>query len=173
VTLLASPAELVARQGVAARGGELAPLATSLARDLQPLEGLDPFIPPEKALLSREGGRCPVDGSLLAFDPFSPHEHRCPACGRRFTGELHYRFWIYWYQLWLAERAVHGALLGALGLGERYTAVARTILDAYAAVYASYPNRDNVLGPSRIFFSTYSLDMDLIACYLLALFAEN
>ena len=35
-----------------------------------------------KALLSREGGRCARDGTLLEFDPFKPHEHRCPRLRR-------------------------------------------------------------------------------------------
>src|SRR5439155_24904299 len=35
--------------------GPLAPLAASLAADLQPLLTTEPFIPPEKALLSRDG----------------------------------------------------------------------------------------------------------------------
>ena len=33
--------------------------------------------------------------------------------------------------------------------------LARDILDAYSEAYANYPNRDNVLGPTRVFFSTY------------------
>ena len=33
-------------------------------------------------------------------------------CGEVYRGELHDRFWIYWYQLWLAERAVHAAAAG-------------------------------------------------------------
>src|SRR5438552_2937870 len=39
--------------------------------------------------------------------------------------------------------------------GDRRGARAGEILRAYAARYLRYPNRDNVLGPSRLFFSTY------------------
>jgi hypothetical protein len=151
--LLLSPDAFAARRAVA--HDALRPLADSLAADLTPLLGRDPFIPTEKALLSRAGGRCEADGADLEFDPFSPRRHRCPRCGRTYGGEWHDRWWLYPYQLWLAERAVHAALLHALGGDARYAAVARGVLQGYAERYLSYPNRDNVLGPSRIFFSTY------------------
>src|SRR5690242_8079426 len=139
---------------------ELAPLADSLARELAPVLERPLFIPSEKALLSREGGRCPRDGVMLDFDPFSPQRHRCPVCGEVYTGEFHYRFWIYWYQLWLIERALHGALFAALDVADpagSFTAhdaasFASTVLARYADQYSRYPNRDNVLGPTRVFF---------------------
>jgi hypothetical protein len=151
--LLADDASIAARAAIAA--GPLAPLADSLARDLEPALARELYIPADKALLSREGGRCSRDGTLLDFDPYRPDAHRCPQCGEVYRGELHDRFWIYWYQLWLAERAVQGALLSRLGRGERYARFAASILDGYAERYAAYPNRDNVLGPTRLFFSTY------------------
>ena len=135
--------------------GPLEPLTNSLAADLQPLLQREIYFPREKALLSRTGGRCPDHGELLTFDPFSPHEHRCPRCGRVYQGDLHDRFWIYWYQLWLAERAVHAALLSQLRDDSRLADLARAILNGYAERYLTYPNVDNVLGPTRLFFSTY------------------
>ena len=153
MTLLLDPEALAARRGVAAN--ELAPLARSLAADLAPLLGREPYIPAAKALLSRDGGRCARDGTLLEFDPHSPHRHVCPACGAEYRGEHHDRFWIYWYQLWLAERAVHAAVLHAAGMGDAHRALAVAIVDGYAERYLAYPNRDNVLGPTRPFFSTY------------------
>ena len=153
MNLLLDDASLTSRIGVA--NGPLRPLADSLAVDLEPLVEREIYFPREKALLSRSGGRCPDDGELLAFDPYSPHEHRCPRCGRSVKGELHDRFWIYWYQLWLAERAVHAALLSVLRDDRHLAAVARAILDGYADRYLTYPNVDNVLGPTRLFFSTY------------------
>ncbi len=153
MTLFSAHDSLPARREMAR--GELAPLASSLAADLEELLRGDIYFPSQKALLSREGGRCAIDGTLLAFEPFQPHEHRCPACGTVYRGELHDRFWIYWYQLWLAERAVHAALLHALGLGSRFANLAAAILDGYVARYDAYPNVDNVLGPTRLFFSTY------------------
>jgi heparinase II/III-like protein len=153
MTLLLSGDALLGRRDIAA--GSLAPLAASLARDLEPLLQRPLFIPDEKAQLSRAGGRCERDGSLLEFEPFSPNQHRCPLCGTVYSGETHYRFWIYWYQLWLIERAAHAALLSALGAGPSLALMARRILLGYAERYARYPNVDNVLGPTRLFFSTY------------------
>jgi hypothetical protein len=105
--------------------------------------------------MTRRGGRCEHDGTLLEFDPFSPRLHRCPTCGATFDDESHYRWWIMGYQLWLAERAVHAALLFALGGQTRHRDFARAILHGYADRYLDYPNKDNVLGPTRPFFSTY------------------
>ena len=147
--------EDVLRSRSATATTELAPLADGLLAELEPVMSRELFIPREKALLSREGGRCPRDGATLAFDPFSPHRHRCPVCERTYTGSFHDRFWIFWYQLWLAERAVHGALLANLRCDERAGAFAAGVLDRYADQYLLYPNRDNVLGPTRPFFSTY------------------
>ncbi|MDQ3949872.1 MAG: heparinase II/III-family protein [Gemmatimonadota bacterium] len=153
MSLLLAPGRWPGRRAAAA--GPLAPLADSLTQELAPLLATDVYFPRDKALLSREGGRCAVDGSLLEFHPFNPHEHRCGVCGRVYRGELHDRFWLYWYQLWLAERAVHAALLYRLRGDARHATLARTILAGYAEHYLQYPNRDNVLGPGRVFFSTY------------------
>src|SRR5205814_8166335 len=105
MSLLVAHKALMARRAVAR--GPLAPLAASLAADLDWLLTGDIHIPDDKALLSRRGGRCDRDGTLLEFDPRSPHEHRCPRCATVYRGSEHDRFWIHWYQLWLAERAVH------------------------------------------------------------------
>ncbi|HKW49501.1 MAG TPA: heparinase II/III family protein, partial [Gemmatimonadaceae bacterium] len=145
----------VLRARVATANAELAPLADGLLAELAPVMSRELYIPREKALLSRDGGRCPRDGATLAFDPFSPHRHRCPSCGNTYTGAPHDRFWIFWYQLWLAERAVHGAILANLRCDEPAASFAAAVLDRYADEYLLYPNRDNVLGPTRPFFSTY------------------
>jgi hypothetical protein len=135
--------------------GDLGALYRSLAAELEPLVGRDPYIPDAKALLSRSGGRCERDDTALEFDPGSPQEHRCPRCGSLYRGELHHRAWIMPYQLWLAERALHAALFHALTGETRYGTLARAILLGYAERYLQYPNVDNVLGPTRLFFSTY------------------
>ena len=154
MTVLLSAQAIVERRSIAC--GTLAPLAASLRADLAPLLAAGaPWIPPEKAQLSRVGGRCPAHGTQLEFDPWSPRAHRCPDCGTVFQEEEHYRWWIMNYQLWLAERAVHAATLSALTDDAACARLATDILAAYAARYAQYPNRDNVLGPTRPFFSTY------------------
>lgn len=153
--LLLPESRLEERRRAVAPGRPLGRLFDSLAKELEPLLGREPLIPTAKALLSRSGGRCAVDGSALAFDPWSPHEHRCASCGATYTGEAHHRAWIMPYQLWLAERAVHGALFHLLRGDARHAALARDIIRAYAERYETYPNEDNVLGPTRLFFSTY------------------
>ena len=152
MSLLVTAEYLAGRRIIAA--GDLAALATGLRRELAPLVDAPPQVPREKALLSRAGGRCAIDGAPLRFDPFDPR-HICPVCGRENAGGLHDRFRLYWYQLWLAERTVHAALLGVLLNDAACTATAITLLDRYADQYLRYPNADNVLGPSRPFFSTY------------------
>ncbi|MBK8249581.1 MAG: heparinase II/III family protein [Gemmatimonadetes bacterium] len=153
MTLLLSPGQLEVRGRVVAES--LRPLAESLRVDLAALCGVELQLPVHKARLTRGGGRCPAHGVLLAFDPWEPHRHRCPTCGVVFTGEDHDRWWVMNRQLWLAERAVHGAVLAVLTDDAAAREVAVRFLDACAGQYLSYPNEDNVLGPTRPFFSTY------------------
>ena len=153
VTLLLPEARLDERRRAAE--GPLAPLADALRAELAPLLAGEPFIPEAKARLTRAGGRCPRDGAQLDFDPGERSRHRCPRCGGRFTGEAHDGAWVAWYQLWLAERCVHGALLALLRRDEPSARFARETLARLADRYERWPNRDNVLGPSRPFFSTY------------------
>jgi hypothetical protein len=148
--------QLAARREVIAGSPDLTALARHIAaRNARVLERLPP-VPEVKALLSVDGGRCPDDGRALVFDPWSPDDHTCPTCGRRHTGVRHHRAWAKFQHLWLAERAVELAALAALG-DRPGSAAARSveILRTYGDRYFSYPNRDNVLGPSRLFFSTY------------------
>ena len=152
MSLLVTGDDLISRRAIAR--GALSPLAEGLRRELGPLLDRSIDVPREKALLSRRGGRCEVDGAYLTFDPFDPR-HRCPVCGREYAGELHDRFRLYWYQLWLAERTVHAAVLGVLADDLAARDLAASLLDHYAEQYLAYPNVDNVLGPSRPFFSTY------------------
>lgn len=136
-------------------GTTLGPLAAGMAADLEPVLARPLYIPDEKAMLSRAGGRCPDDGALLEFDPFDPGHHRCPRCRAVHRGAEHRAFWHYWYHLWLAERAVHAAVLYRLRGDDRHRELATAILGGYAHRYLGYPNADNVLGPTRVFFSTY------------------
>lgn len=152
MTLLLSDAEL--RQRGAVARGSLAPLADGLRRELVPLLTAPPELPVAKALLTRKGGRCDRDGTLLTYDPFDAR-HRCAQCGRELGGEEHDGFRLYWHQLWLAERVLHAAVLGSLLDDPPCRDFAREMLVRYGGQYLRYPNEDNVLGPSRPFFSTY------------------
>jgi hypothetical protein len=150
---------LLDRQALEARreivAGPLAPLVASLRKDLDPLLAGEIEVPAEKAMLSRDGGRCPRDGAQLAFDPYEPEHHRCPVCGAALRGERHHLWWIMSRHLWLAERALHAAALWAVTGEAGLARLASAILERYAERYEQYPNRDNVLGPSGPFFSTY------------------
>jgi hypothetical protein len=168
------PVQRDTRRAATAPGTSLGSLADALARELEPLlaahaQGTLP-IPDGKARLTRIGGRCPVHGVLLDFNPWEPHRHRCSACGRDWRGADHDGWWLLGAHLWGMERAVHAALLFALRADRRHAALARALLVGAAARYAHWPNRDNVLGPSRPFFSTYLESIWLLnACHALAL----
>jgi hypothetical protein len=151
-------AETLAARAEAIRGSaDLQALLAHLRERARPLLARMPIVPDHKALLTTDGGFCPDDGTALTFDPWSPTEHRCPRCGKTWSGERHNWSWARYQHLWLAERAAHLAMLAGVGESADRAAAARArdILNAYAERYWRYPNRDNVLGPSRLFFSTY------------------
>jgi hypothetical protein len=98
-----------------------------------------------------------ADGLRADLEPLIARTPEVPKEKARLSraGEADQRFRLYFDQLWLAERMLHASLLGVL-LDDRHArTLAVTVLDAYADQYLRYPNRDNVLGPSRPFFSTY------------------
>ena len=166
-TRVVTAEELAARRDIIAGSSDLQALLAHLRERAQPAIDRMPVIPDQKALLSMDGGVCPDDGTALAFDPWSPAAHRCPRCGKTWTGERHDRSWARYQHLWLAERAAHLAALAALAGDRAAGARAGAILTTYAERYWRYPNRDNVLGPSRLFFSTY-LESLWIGNYLAA-----
>jgi len=152
---LVTTEELAARREQIAAAPDLVALLAHLTERAAPLLARLPPVPESKALLSTDGGVCPEDGAALVFDPWSPNAHRCPRCGKTFGGERHDRHWARYQHLWLAERAAHLATLGALEHNAAAAGRAVEILRAYTRTYWGYANRDNVLGPSRLFFSTY------------------
>jgi hypothetical protein len=149
--------ELAARAQEVRGSTDLAALLAHLRERARPLLERMPLIPEHKSVLTMDGGVCPDDGTALAFDPWSPDEHRCLRCSKTWRGERHNWSWTRYQHLWLTERAAHLATLAALSdeTDRAVGARAREILNAYAQRYWRYPNRDNVLGPSRLFFSTY------------------
>src|SRR6266446_10919719 len=147
--------QLAARREQIATAPDLAALLAHTRERAAPLLARLPPIPDSKALLSTDGGVCPEDGAGLGFDPWSPTAHGCPRCGKTFSGERHDRHWARYQHLWLAERAAHLATLAALADNAAAAGRAVEILRAYTRTYWGYPNQDNVLGPSRLFFSTY------------------
>lgn len=161
--------DIEARRVEIAASPDLAALHQQLITRAWPLVERAPLIPTVKALLSRDGGVCPDDGSPLLFDPWSPVEHRCLTCGRTFTGERHYANWARAQHLWIAERCAHLATLHVLDGDPATGARARELLAGYFDLYHQLPNRDNVLGPSHLFFSTY-LESIWMLDYLAAAF---
>lgn len=128
------------RRQVVNRSPVLQRMADHLYEHLDPLRRGEIYVPEQKALLSCDGGVCPADGSRLMFDPLSPHDHECPACHARYQGDRHHRAWIWRYHLWLSERAVHFALLGALDRDE----------DGFARAFAiAQPRREPLPRPDR------------------------
>jgi hypothetical protein len=147
--------ELVSRREVIEASPDLTALVATLARRNRRVVAETPALPEAKALLSVDGGRCADCGGALVFDPWSPRVHRCAGCGREHGGIRHDRAWARWQHLWLAGRAAETAALAVFGGDDAAAARARGILGAYAEHYLDFPNQDNVLGPARLFFSTY------------------
>ena len=146
--------EVSARRAVVESSPDLKALLDRLIERVQPVLTRLPSIPTWKALLTVDGGVCPDDGTRLTFDPWSPTVHRCSRCGRQFTGERHDRAWAHYQHLWIAERAAHLATVAVMSNREDAAERCNALLQGYAN-YPEFPNRDNVLGPSRLFFSTY------------------
>ncbi len=113
------------------------------------------IVPPIKAQLSAKGGICPSCGAPLLFDPWSADRHRCSRCEMVAAGDAHDAHWARAQHLWVAERIAHLAAVGVFAEHEQAIGKAKELLAAYETLYPSLPNRDNVLGPSHLFFSTY------------------
>lgn len=114
-----------------------------------------PIVPRVKAFLSRDGGVCPDCRGALRFDPWSPERHLCTRCGHAASGDRHHRHWARAQHLWLAERMAELALLSVITEDAPAAGRAVELLAVYEDLYFALPNRDNVLGPSHLFFSTY------------------
>ena len=164
------PFDVAERRRATAPGTSLGAIADGLARELAPWLSVGLPIPTGKARLTRIGGRCPAHGSLLEFDPASPWAHRCASCHRLYEAREHHDWWVMGAHLFAAERVVHAAALYLLREDPAHRAVAVRTLRDLAARYAQWPNVDNVLGPSRPFFSTYLESIWLLnLCHALAL----
>ncbi|HYX81353.1 MAG TPA: heparinase II/III family protein [Gemmatimonadales bacterium] len=149
--------ELAARAAEVRASSDLRALLAHLRERARPVLARMPIVPEHKALPTTDGGFCPDDGTALEFDPWNSAEHRCPRCGKTWSGERHTWSWARHQHLWLAGRAAHLAMLAGIDgdEGRAAGARARDILNAYAERYWQYPNRDNMLGPGRLFASTY------------------
>jgi hypothetical protein len=168
--MLLLPFDVDQRRRETAPGTSLGAIADGLTAELAPWLQSPLPIPAAKARLTRGGGRCPVHGTLLEFDPLLPWAHRCDRCGTSYGDDTHHQWWAMGAQLFTAERTVHAAALYLLRGHDAHRALAVRTLRELAARYATWPNRDNVLGPTRPFFSTYLESIWLLnICHALAL----
>jgi hypothetical protein len=135
--------------------GDLPALLRRLVDRAAPLLARRPPVPQVKARLTVDGGVCPACGAPLRFDPWEPEAHACSGCAAVARGPRHHAHWARTQHLWLAERAAHLAAAGVLGDDERLAAGALEVMRPYHDLYHALPNRDNVLGPAHLFFSTY------------------
>jgi len=125
-----------------------------------------PAIPLDKGRAFFES--CVIDNSRLVFDPYEPHRHACPKCGRDHTGETFDLAWVRQFQEWFSKRLVEAGILYALLNDERYPRLVRDSLLHFATHYRDYPLANNLLGPTRLFQSTYLEAfwlVDMVAAY--------
>jgi len=126
-------------------------------------------VPNSKAELSIAGGICPACSAPLVFDPEAPAAHRCSRCDEVARGARHDGHWVRGQHLWVAERAAELAAVAALTDDQTLATSSRDLLRRYYRLYHEIPNRDNTLGPSHLFFSTY-LESIWVLNYLAAAF---
>jgi hypothetical protein len=161
--------ELELRREVVSGAPDLVALRDRLLARGRRVMAAAPVLPAVKGMLSANGGFCPEDGTLLLFDPMTPGRHRCGRCGKVYSGERHDGRWAWLFHLWMAERIAESALAGLLAGDDALVSWSARTIQGYGAVYRACPNRDNVLGPSRLFFSTY-LESVWLTSYLAGAF---
>jgi hypothetical protein len=161
--------ELEVRREAIAASPDLQALLERLLARARAVAARRPPIPSYKGMLTADGGVCPDDHVPLSFDPWSPEAHCCPRCGREVQGERHDWRWAWLAHLWQAERIAEAAMVGALAGDDQVLQWAAGQVGAYGGVYLEFPNADNVLGPSRLFSSTY-LESIWLTSYLAGAF---
>ena len=153
-SVLVSAEALERRRGAAGSSSELAATLARLRADAGEFAARPLYVPKPRPCC--RAGAAPAATTAPSWP--STRRRRTRSAARGADAVVHqqsHRWWVYWYQLWLAERCWHCALLGAVAGEPRLEARAREVLAALAARYLDYPLADNVLGPSRPFFSTY------------------
>ncbi|MFN0177434.1 MAG: heparinase II/III family protein [Gemmatimonadales bacterium] len=161
----------IAARKAQCQSGDLALLLERLGAKAAAVAGRTIVIPDRKAMLSTDGGACPKCRAPLMFDPWSPSRHACSKCETVATGAAHDAHWARAQHLWVAERAAQFAVLAVLTDDKALAGRSRALLGEYFERYFAFPNRDNLLGPTHLFFSTYLESIWLLnyltAAYLL------
>ena len=110
-------------------------------------------IPREKGYVFYE--TCPTDNTPLLQDPFNLRDHPCPTCGTNYVAENYRRAGISFYHLYLSQRTLEMGIAYGITGDPAYASAIREILVDYARHYEGYPLADYVLGPTRVFQSTF------------------
>jgi len=112
---------------------------------------------------------CDEDGTRLAFDPASPHEHRCPTCGKVYDDELRIGAWRTLHHNAAAAQAERDAVIILTDPDPEAVAAARdelqTLVTRYGNDYAAYPEHGYHAGIGKVL--PQSLDESIWAISLL------
>jgi hypothetical protein len=88
-------------------------------------------------------------------DVRSSQADRCPKCGKDWTGEWFDGAWIRQFQGWLPKRLIEAGILYSLSRREAYARYVHKALEHFTRHYEDYPLANNLLGPTRLFQSTF------------------
>ena len=108
--------------------------------------------------VARNGGYyhsyfCPDDAAELIFEEDSPTSHRCPVCGRVWSGQPFDDSWLWTANRRMAQRAYRLALLWRLEGNRTHLDAARRILTEYAAIYPDVHSPRNDPSVGKITYS--------------------
>ena len=108
--------------------------------------------------VARNGGYyhsyfCPDDAAELIFDEHTPTQHKCPVCGRVWTGQPFDDSWLWTANRRMAQRAYRLALLWRLEGKREHLDAARQILTEYAAIYPDVHSPRNDPSVGKITYS--------------------
>ncbi|MHC5040332.1 MAG: hypothetical protein ACYTHM_23730, partial [Planctomycetota bacterium] len=112
------------------------------------------YVSPIKQEWAYEAYDCPECKTGLIFDETKPFEHACPKCKKAFKLHKHNATWAGRYNALLGARMPWLGILYQVTGEEKYAKAAREILVTFADLYLKFPNKNNILGPARVFFAT-------------------
>lgn len=122
-------------------------------------KGVDELVDRNPAIPVRKGRAfyesCPDDNAVLIFDPYAPEHHVCSKCGKDWQGDKFGGGWVRQFQEWLAKRLIETGIVYRLTGSELYADYIRRVLHHFVRHYKDYPLASNLLGPTRLFQSTY------------------
>lgn len=81
---------------------------------------------------------CNEDGGALIYDINTPHVHRCPICGKEYTGIKYDQCWRYTYRYNLMASLPKAALLYRVTKDRKYISYIERILNFYKESYLKF-----------------------------------